>query len=132
MLAQAGGLDGGGHVKHVVAFRNHHIVKEDVTAGDAVIDLRRAGRMVKCVLAGLECFSAVKVMPEQKRILAADDARVLQISRNMAGRRTGLELHQLLQIWTRRQQERIRQKTGEGKNCDENESEKELEHEFNE
>src|SRR6185312_232817 len=115
-------------VKDVVAFRDDHVVNVNVAAHQPVIYVAQSRRVVEFILARLQRFVAVRVMPEQERVLAVYDSRLLQFRGNMPRGRTGLELDKLLLVRSCRQQ----QPTGEQRcryyRADYNQSEKESDH----
>src|SRR5216683_4862447 len=81
-LAQASLFNGPGNIEHVVAFWNDQKMNENIAAGDAVIHFPQFSGMIKRVFAGFQRLASVKLVPQEKPVLAANDTGLLQIGGN--------------------------------------------------
>src|SRR3984885_11883432 len=63
-----------GNVEHGETLRHNDRINEHVAESQALMNVLSAGRFVEEVFAGFERRPAMKVVPQKKRLLAANDA----------------------------------------------------------
>src|ERR1700682_6000137 len=67
-----------GDVEHCEPFRHYHGVKINVSVSEAPVDILRARPLLEEIFSGFERTAAVKIVPENERIFAPNDAGALQ------------------------------------------------------
>ena len=77
-------------------------MRVNVPADQAIVDRNQRSRGLEQVLARLQGTLAMKKVPNEKSLFAANDSGGFQFCRNLASRGSGLQKNELLPSWTGR------------------------------
>src|SRR6266851_7044067 len=121
--SKSGGFDGASDVEHGEAFGHDYSVEINVATPEAFLDVDGIRRLVEEVFSCLERTSVADVVPENERLLAANDPGGLEFAGDAAGGVARMQHHEGLSRRFNRDQKSPGEPASAGENSNQNEPE---------